>query len=174
MRTWLIAVVVAQLAAAIAPPVASAQLSNQDRDRARKMLEQVRKDLHKYYYDSTFGGRDMNASAARADSAILVAPNMAHALGAIAQYLADLRDSHTKFWPPGLSDEIDYGFRKLVVGDAVYVTRVTKGSDAEAKGVKPGDLIVALDQMRLTRSTLDVIEYVYEYLSPRRVVSLTL
>ena len=155
------------------PSSASAQMSGQDRDRARKILEQVRKNLHEHYYDSTFGGRDIDAAARHTDSLIQAAPSMPHALGAIAQYLADLKDSHTKFWPPGLRDEIEYGYRTLVVGDSVFIRSVKKGSDAEAKGLKRGDLLLAIDQMRTTRASLDIINYVYDYLSPRRALVLT-
>lgn len=152
----------------------SAQISKQDSDRARKMLEQLRKDLHEIYYDSTFGGIDIDASARRADSAIRVAPNMNYALGTIAQFLADLKDSHTSFAPPNHVAKIDYGFSLLTIGDSVYVNAVRKGSDAEAKGLKRGDLVLAFDQMRLLRSSLRVIQYVYYRLSPRPVVTLAI
>jgi C-terminal processing protease CtpA/Prc len=153
---------------------AASQLSGQDRERARRILHQVHENLKKFYYDSTFGGRDMKAAARRADSLIGVAPSMPHALGAIAQFLGDLQDSHTTFWPPQLRDEFDYGFRKMIIGDSVYITGVKKGSDAEAKGLRRGDLLLAMDQMRTTRATMRVIDYVYDYLSPRRMVTLTI
>lgn len=152
----------------------SAQISRQDSDRARKMLEQLRKDLHEFYYDSTFGGLDIDARARQSDSAIQVAPNMNYALGILAQYLADLKDSHTSFAPPNHVAKIDYGFSLLTIGDSVYVNYVKKGSDAEAKGLKRGDLVLAFDQMRLLRSSLHVIQYVYYRLSPRPVVTLAI
>ena len=152
---------------------AESQLSNQDKDRARKMLEQMRKDLHEYYYDTTFGGLDIDASARKADSAIQVAPNMNHALGIIAQYLADLKDSHTSFSPPSHVARVDYGISLLTVGEAVYISSVRKGSDAEAKGLKRGDQVLAFDQFRTTRQSLRIIQYVYFRLSPRPAINLT-
>jgi C-terminal processing protease CtpA/Prc len=98
---------------------------------------------------------------------------MNQALGVVAQYLADLKDSHTKFWPPGHVAQVDYGFELLIVGDSVFVNRMKKGSDAEAKGLKRGDLVLAFDKIRSTRQTLHIIEYVYFTLSPRPGVTLT-
>lgn len=155
------------------PTEASGQLSRQDKDRARKMLEQMRKDLHEYYYDSTFGGVDIDARARRADSLIQAAPSMAHALGIVAQYLGDLKDSHTSFSPPSTVARIDYGFSLLIVGDSVYVSGVKKKSDAEAQGLKRGDLVLAFDQFATTRQTLSLIRYVYYRLSPRPGITLT-
>lgn len=173
LRSVVHVVAVITLVALVWPGSLSAQISRQDSDRARKMLEQMRKDLQEFYYDSTFGGIDIDASARRADSLIPTAPNMNHALGIIAQYLADLKDSHTRFSPPGHVAQVNYGFSLLIVGDSVYVNGVKKGSDAEAKGLKRGDLVLAFDKFRSTRQSLHIIQYVYLSLNPRPTVTLT-
>ena len=172
VRSVRILVLGAVLGCAIASEL-SAQLPRQERERALKMLEQMRQDLHEYYYDSTFGGIDIDARARRADSLIRVAPTMAHALGEVAQYLADLKDSHTSFHPPRHVARLDFGFSWLIVGDSVFISGVKKGSDAEAKGLKRGDLLLAFDKFRSTRQSLRVIAYVYFALSPRPTISLT-
>ncbi len=172
VRSLRMLVLGAVLGCAIATEV-SAQLPKQERERARKMLEQMRKDLHEYYYDSTFGGLDIDARARTADSLIQVAPTMAQALGIVAQYLADLKDSHTSFHPPRHVARLDYGFSWQIVGDSVFISGVKKGSDAEAKGLKRGDLLLAFDQFRSTRQSLRIIAYVYFSLSPRPTITLT-
>ena len=158
---------------AVAPATSAAQMTSQEISRARKMLEYLRKDLHEIYYDSTFRGIDIDARARRADSAIQKAPNMNFALGILAQYLADLQDSHTFFLPPTKVARVDYGFGMLTVGDSIYVQHVKKGSDAEKQGLKRGDLVLAFDKMRTTRASWDIIQYVYYALSPRPQVMLT-
>jgi S1-C subfamily serine protease len=59
--------------------------------------------------------------------------------GIIGQTLVDFNDSHTRFVPPGRAVSINYGWQMQSIGDAVYVVAVKPGSDADNKGVKPGD-----------------------------------
>jgi C-terminal processing protease CtpA/Prc len=47
------------------------------------------------------------------------------------------------------------------------VVAVKPGSDAEAKGIKPGDLVVSVDGFKPTRKELWKMEYYYYQLSPR-------
>jgi carboxyl-terminal processing protease len=53
------------------------------------------------------------------------------------------------------------------IGDKCYVVAVKPGSDAEAKGIKPGDLVVSVDGFKPTRKELWKMEYYYYLLSPR-------
>ncbi len=109
--------------------------SKEMRDRGHRMLAQLREDLHKYYYDSTYHGVDMEGAQYRlADSAIDAAANNNFVIGALAQYIATLNDSHTNFRVPEHQASVDYGFSRQLFGDSAFVTLVIKDSDAEKKG----------------------------------------
>ena len=151
-----------------------AQIQEQDRQRARQMLVQAKKDLHKYYYDSTFGGWNIEAAYARADSAIQSAPSPNHAFAMVADFMSQLNDSHTKFYPPRIAASVNYGFGMQAFGDSVRITSVVEKSDAEAKGLRVGDRVVTWDRMRVNRKALPLIRYVYLSLSPRPLIRLTI
>jgi carboxyl-terminal processing protease len=144
-----------------------AQVSGEMRDRGLKMLEQLRKDLRQYYYDSTFNGVDMEAAYQKAENGVRNAPDNNRLMGALADYLLTLQDSHTWFAPPAKVAEVDYGFATTFEGDTAFVVSVTKGTDAEAKGLKRGDAILKWDAFRPERRSWWLIEYVYYALSPR-------
>jgi C-terminal processing protease CtpA/Prc len=55
----------------------------------------------------------------------------------------------------------------LMIGDKCYITAVKPGSDAEAKGIKPGDLIYGIDGIRPARENLWQLHYLYNALQPR-------
>jgi carboxyl-terminal processing protease len=157
------------------PQVCRAQkLDGQLRDRGRRMLKQARKDIEKYYYDETYHGVDLDASYARADSAITLATNTGQLLGAIAQFVADLNDSHTEFHPPPHANHVRYGYGLQFFGDTCYVISVTKGSDAEKKGVKVGDALLKVDRFTVERKSFNTLTYVYYTLAPRASLKLTL
>jgi len=142
-------------------------VAEQDRGRAHSMLEQVRKDLRRYYYDSTFGGIDLDARYRVADSALDQATTVQQVLGVVAQFVMDLKDSHTNFIPQARAAIVEYGWRWVIIGDSCYVRSVRKGSDAEKKGLTIGDRVIAIDGMLPNRRTIDLIGNLYYSLSPR-------
>lgn len=146
--------------------------SKQDLERAHSILAQVKEDLEQHYYDSTFGGLDLDARYRVADSAIDQASNMVHMMAIVAQFVGELNDSHTRLYPPGLTHSVQYGWSWQMIGESCYVTWVRKGSDAETKGLQRGDRLVAWDGMALTRQSVGPISYVYYALSPRQAVKL--
>jgi C-terminal processing protease CtpA/Prc len=109
-----------------------------------------------------------------ADSAITAAPTNNHIVAAVAQFVSELRDSHTNFLPPGHVAKVDYGYGTSFVGDTCFVTSVRAKSDAAAQGVKPGDALIKLDAFPVERSTYRTLTYVYGALSPRAQLHLTL
>ena len=162
--------VLAALAAAVlaAPaPLAAQQVNRELIQRGRRMLEQLRKDLKEHYYDTKFQGIDLDARFLQADSAIQAAPTPNHIMAALADYLAQFNDSHTRFVPPSRVASVDYGFRTMFVGDTCFITSVRKGSDAEKQGLKPGDALLVLDRFKVDRRSWKVLSYVYYQLSPR-------
>jgi len=145
------------------------------RRRGLQMLEAMREDLRKNYFDSTFRGIDMlGANYTKAEAAVKNATSMPIMLGAIAQYMSDLDDSHTRFLPPSKMALIDYGFSVRLIGDSAYISRVKKDSDADAKGVRRGDRVLAWDVFSISRKNWDTIRYVYYALSPRAGIQLRL
>ncbi len=140
--------------------------------QGQDMLRLVRKTLEKNYYDPAFGGVNMNAIFEKADASMQQAQSAGHTFGIIAQALSSLNDSHTFFIPPSRVAKVSYGWRMLMVGDRCLVSAVNPKSDAAAKGLTPGDEILALDGFRPTRDNLWKMKLSYYSLQPRTVVRL--
>ncbi|OLE53959.1 MAG: hypothetical protein AUG51_10905 [Acidobacteria bacterium 13_1_20CM_3_53_8] len=148
-------------------PAQAQQFSNFDRDRGKVMLNQIRNDLRSNYYDPNFHGMDVEARFKAAEDRIKQATSNNQIFGIIAQLLADLHDSHTFFIPPSRAVTIEYGWKMQAIGDACIVTAIKPGSDAEAKGLKVGDTVLAMDNYQPTRENLWVLDYLYYSLKPQ-------
>ena len=131
------------------------------------MLQMVRLDVEKYYYDPSFRGIDLKERFSQADERIKNAKSNGEIFGVIAQALLDFDDSHLFFIPPGRVARVEYGWQMQAIGDKCYVIAVKPGSDAEAKGLKRGDLILSIDGFTPTREVLWKIQYYYYTLRPR-------
>lgn len=145
-----------------------------ERDRGKTMLKTIKSDLQKNYYDPAFRGMDLEARFKQAEDQMKEATSQNQIFGIIAQALVALDDSHTYFVPPPRPYRIEYGWRMQMIGDKCYVVAVKPGSDAEAKGLKEGDQIAVIDEMRPTRQNLWQILYLYHGLRPREGVNLAL
>jgi len=143
------------------------QISSLDRDRAQSMLNVVADEVHKHYYDQKMHGIDWGAQVAEARQKIEKTSSMNMAMSEIAVLLASLNDSHTFFLPPQHSNRFDSGWEYQMVGEHCFVTRVRPKSDAEAKGVKPGDEILTLDGYRPDRDNLWKMQYMFSVLRPQ-------
>jgi carboxyl-terminal processing protease len=155
-----------------ATPVFSQSFSNQDRDRGLTMLKTVKEDIRKNYYDPAFRGIDIDARFKQAEDKMKLTKSNAEVFGIIAQALLDFNDSHTSFVPPQRSARIDYGWLMKTFGNTCYVTEVKPHSDADAKGLKPGDLVQSIDGIHPNRANLWVFYYLYYQLAPRPVVKM--
>lgn len=157
----------------IVPNSAAAQkFSKLERDSAKEMLKTVKNDLKKNYYDLNFHGKDLDAHFKQAENEIDRANSLGEAVNVIAQAVLDLDDSHTIFLPPSHASKIEYGWQMQMIGNKCFVIAVKPESDAEAKGLKPGDEIVTIDGFHPTRSDLFTMRYFYYSLSPRAGVEL--
>lgn len=145
-----------------------------DRDLAQRMLREVAGDVQKYYYDPKLHGVDWGAKVQEAERNIDRADSVNGAISEIAALLDSLGDSHTLFSPPPRTYVHDYGFRMKEIGDQCFVVRVLSGSDAEKKGLKVGDQIIAVDEHPVSRKTLWRIHYIYDVLQPQPGLRLTL
>ena len=148
----------------------SQSLSSQDRDRGVVMLKAVRDDIKKNYYDPSFHGIDLEARTTFAEERIKQAKTNAEVFGIIAQFLLEFKDSHTIFLPPQRNARIEYGWQMQAFGDDCYVIAVKPKSDAEAKGLKPGDKVLRVDGIAPNRENLWFYYYLYTALAPRPVV----
>lgn len=155
---------------AFSQPVLSQGLSGQDRDRGVIMMRAVRDDIRKYYYDPTFRGINLDEKSKLAEERIKQANSNAEVFWIIAQLLLEFNDSHTLFLPPPRSARVEYGWQLQTFGDDCYVIAVKPKSDAESKGLKPGDKVVRIDRIAPNRSNLWIYHYLYNALSPRPVV----
>ena len=91
----------------------------------------------------------------------------------IAQVLIDFNDSHLYFQPPATTLDVEYGFGLKVIGNDAFVSVVKRKSDADAKGLKPGDRILSVEGFKPTRKELWKMMYYYYVLSPRTKLRLS-
>jgi len=130
--------------------------------QAREMLDTVQADIKKYYYDPALHGVDLDKRFDEARQKIATAKSQDEALLIIAGAVAALKDSHTSFRPPLRPYGVDYGWAMQAIGDSdCYVTAVRPESDAAAKGLKPGDRILSINGVPVTRANISAIEYGY-------------
>jgi carboxyl-terminal processing protease len=158
-----------------AVPVTLAQkVESKDRDRGLTMLSRIKDELKKNYYDPGFHGIDIDTSFKAASEKVKEAKSVGQIFGIIAQSLVQLDDSHTYFIPPSRVNRTDYGWSMQAIGDRVYVTEVDKGSDAESKGVKPGDEVLKALGYDLVRENLWKFDYLVNTLRPQPSLPVTL
>jgi C-terminal processing protease CtpA/Prc len=149
-------------------------MSKLDRDRALDILKTVGDDVRKHYYDPKFHGVNWDAKIAEAKGKIEKETSFNMAMSHIAAALDALNDTHTFFVPPGHAYRHDYGLQYQMISNRCFVTQVRPGRDAEAKGVKPGDEILAINGFEVTRDNLWKMQYVYSVLRPLPALRLTL
>ncbi|HEX8492105.1 MAG TPA: S41 family peptidase [Pyrinomonadaceae bacterium] len=138
-----------------------------ERERARTMLDAIKGDIEKHYYDPNYRGIDVKARFAKADEAIKAATTVSQIVTIIAQTLLDFKDSHTFFIPPQRQFQVRHGWQMQIIGDKCYIIAVKPGSDAEAKGLKEGDELLSVNTYKPTRNSLWILQYFYNTLSPQ-------
>lgn len=147
--------------------VAYAQTLGYDRKQGSIILGAIKEDLRKNYYDPNFRGVDVEGLFKQADEKIKEAKSTNEIFGIIAQLLIGFNDSHTFFVPPRRAARIEHGWQMQMIGDKCYVTAVQPGSDAEAKGLAPGDRVIGLEGFKFTRADLWKLQYIFYLLAPR-------
>jgi C-terminal processing protease CtpA/Prc len=156
-----------------AQPTAGA-ISEADRERALGILDAISKGIQNLYYDPKMNGLDWNAVISNAKVKIAESNSLNEALTQIAIAVDTLHDSHTVFEPPARPYHLDFGFDYQIIWSLCFVTRVRPGSDAEAKGLKPGNQILKINGTAPTRQNLWSIEYLDYVLNPRPEMNLEL
>ena len=166
LRALAESVAAALLLLAAVPRGAHAQIGY-SRGVGREMLKDIKRDIKENYYDPTFRGKDLDAHFKAAEEMIGRAETTEQVYAVIAQALMDFGDSHLYFVPPMWSASAEYGWRMKMVGDRCYVVAVKPGSDAEARGLRPGDLVHSVDGFAPERATLWKMDYFYNALAPK-------
>ncbi|MDT7540685.1 MAG: hypothetical protein QOE33_589 [Acidobacteriota bacterium] len=151
----------------IAVPVARAQSLDLDRERGREILDSLKQDIKKNYYDPAFHGIDLDARFKEASEKVKEAKNVGQIFGIVAQALLDFDDSHLYFVPPSRSATYDYGWRMQMIGDKCFVIAVKPGSDADGKGLKAGDEVVSVNGFEPTRENHWKMLYYFYSLRPQ-------
>ncbi|HEU4767615.1 MAG TPA: hypothetical protein VFS77_09575, partial [Pyrinomonadaceae bacterium] len=162
------------LLAAITPVHAQDKVQDKDRDRGQIMLKRIKDKLKNNYYDPKFHGMDLDARFKTAEEKIKTATSVGQIFGIIAQVLVELNDSHTFFLPPSRAYTNEYGWTMQIVGNRCFVSTVDKGSDAETKGVKPGDEVLEAGGYRIDRTNLWKFQYLYNALRPQPFIAVVL
>ncbi len=145
-----------------------AKIDRIEKERMKSMLKNIQGAIKKDYYDEKFHGIDIDARFKLADEKLDEATSTGQAMGIIAQALMDFNDSHLFFLPPSTNIRAEYGWRMKMVGDKCLVTSVQPKSDAEAKGLKPGDQLLSVEGFRPTRKEMWKMLYYYNVLSKRQ------
>lgn len=146
---------------------AGAQTLDFQKQRAHTMLDVIRKDIQKNYYDPAFHGVDLQATFQAADGKLDQAQSVGQLFGIVAQAMLALDDSHTFFLPPARAARVEYGWQMGMVGDVCYVTAVRPGSDAAVQGLHVGDEVLAVDGRAPSRDKLWLLEYLLYTLRPQ-------
>lgn len=150
------------------------KITGLERNRAQSLLRDIAADVKKHYYDPKFHGLDWDERVRETKDKIEQADSGNKALSEIAALLDSLNDSHTYFMPPPPAFRHDYGWEAKLIGGRCYVVRVRPGSDAEAKGVRPGDEILGINGYAPTRKTFAKIKYFFNALRPQLSLRLVL
>jgi C-terminal processing protease CtpA/Prc len=159
---------------ALACATAAAQgLAPFDRDNARAMLDAVRDDLRKNYYDPSLRGMDVEVRFRAAEERLKQAQTRDQLVVTVAQVMLELNDSHTFLLPPPRAARVEYGWRMKMYGDECYVSALKPKSHAETAGLKVGDRVLAVDGFRPTRQNMWKMYYRYYALAPARAVRLS-
>jgi len=144
-----------------------------ERERHRSMLETIKNDIKKNYFDPNFKGIDLEANFKAADEKLKQAASIGQMSGIIAQFMLDFDDSHLFFIPPGKVNKTDYGFQMRMIGDKCLVVKLDEKSDAAQKGLKIGDQIYSLEGFGPDRANLWKMEYFFNRLRPRPTLKMT-
>jgi C-terminal processing protease CtpA/Prc len=147
-------------------------VSKNDREVGKIMLRNVRDSVKKNYYDPEFHGVNLDEAFKIAEQNIDGATANGQILGIIEKALLGLNDSHTAFLPPPHAMRVSYDWDIRMIGDRCYVMAVKPGTDAEAKGLKAGDILHVVDGYKIARENFWQFNYLYNFLQPKQELSL--
>jgi len=138
-----------------------------NRARGLEMLNNVKNAIKENYYDPKFRGINLDERFKAAEEKIKELETNGDIFTTIAELVLEFDDSHTKFYPPPRSNQVEYGFSMQIIGNKCFVTNIKKGSNAEAQGLKVGDVIAGVADYAPTRENLWKMRYVLYSLDPQ-------
>jgi carboxyl-terminal processing protease len=144
-----------------------AKISKFERDEVLQMLNTISDDVKKHYYDPKLHGIDWDENVKNFRQRIENAASLNRGLSEVAAALDVLNDSHAFFLPPPRPYKHDYGWQVRMVGQQCMVLGVRPESDAEKKGVKPGDEVMSINGFAPTRDNLWKMNFVFNVLRPQ-------
>src|SRR5258708_17719280 len=162
---------------AVFPPASARpqqRMSTDQRDRVNSMLNDVASDVKVDYYDPTFHGVDWDAKIRETRQKVQESTDFNMAMAHVAAMLDSLGDSHTYLVPPPRPYRIDFGYELVMIGDRCFVVQVQPGSDADSRGVKAGDELLALNGYVPDRGSLPRMDYTFRYVRPQPQLRLNL
>jgi C-terminal processing protease CtpA/Prc len=152
----------------------SQTFTKSDRELAESMLRDADADVRKHYYDPNLHGVNWQNLVREARKNIATAQSVSAAVSEVAALLDSLHDSHTILSLPPRTHIHDYGFQMEMFGVRCFVIRVRSGSDAEKKGLKAGDEVLAVNEFSVSRKNFLRIVYIFNVLQPQPGLRLTL
>ncbi|MFM9905170.1 MAG: S41 family peptidase [Pyrinomonadaceae bacterium] len=152
---------------------AQSKIDRIERERLASMLKNLKGAIAKDYYDPTYHGIDLDARVAKAQERLKEVQTTGEGLAVIAQVLIDFNDSHLFFRPPATNIRVEYGWRARMIGDKCFITTVKPKSDADAKGLKAGDQVLAIEGYKPSRKELWKMMYYYNVLGRRSQLRIT-
>src|SRR5713226_1076590 len=132
-----------------------------------EMLREIKAILKEDYYDPNFHGVNLDERFKAAEQRVSALETYPQVYRAVAQVVVEFNDSHTNFYPPRMTKTADYGFSWQMIGDRCYIVDVKKGSDAEVKGLKVGEVITGIGNYNPTRENLWLMTYLWYRLDPQ-------
>lgn len=147
--------------------VASPASIEVNRERGLNMLKEIKDVIKLRYYDKNYRGINLDEKFKIAAERIKKLDTNWQIFRVIAQVVLEFNDSHTRFYPPNRANRVEYGFSMQMIGNTCFVVDVKKGSDAEAKGLKVGDMIAAVGKYTPTRENLWKMNYLLYALDPQ-------
>lgn len=165
-RVAVIAATACLLLSGLIQPANGQGLNSEDRSRGHLILDELKADIKKNYYDANFHGVDVEARFKEAHALIKEAKNLGDVFGIIAHTMMAFNDSHTFFIPPQQTVNSEYGWDWRAIGDKCYVVAVKPGSEAEKVGLKVGDRVLLVDGVIPRRQDLWKLDYLYRTLRP--------
>lgn len=143
-----------------------------NRSRGLNMLDEIKELIKIKYYDKKYRGMDIDERFRIAKDKVKTLDTNWQIFRTIAQVVMEFNDSHTRFYPPNRSSRVEYGFSMQMIGNNCFVTDVKKGSDAETKGLKVGDIIAGIGQFSPNRENLWKMNYLLYALDPQQSIKL--
>lgn len=144
-----------------------------NRERGLRMLREIKDAVKGRYYDSKFHGINIDERFKAASEKVKTLDANWEIFLEIAQVLLEFNDSHTRFYPPERADNVEYGFSMQMIGSNCYIVNIKKGSNAEAKQLRPGEKILKIGNYQPTRENLWMLKYYLYSLDPQPNIRLT-